>query len=840
MKPLYLELSGWGPYSSVNKIDFSKFQTGDLFLITGPTGAGKTTIFDGITYALYGEVSGKIRTKNSLRSDFASPQTETYVILEFLHDKKTYRIERHPKYTRPKRRGEGVTVKKEDAFFFTEDGDIISGISNVNEKVREILSVDYEQFKQLSMLAQGEFLDLLTTKSNQRADVFRSIFHTQIYQKMQILAGEKARKLKSEMTALEHKMEEAADWLKCEESLDSLLKQKDFSKIIKLVKTKQRDMLQQEKDVEKKLEKAERDLKETEVFCSDIQKCSMKIQQTEQELQKLSLEKQKSKKKIQQMQQKKAELENKFDEIQEMKEKKLFLDDARQKAMDGRKLQEEKNQAEMQLIRQKQRCAAARHQKWEICAKRQKEAEIQLKNAKKQFKQWTANYQKADYQLVHEREKLIRMQSGFFAASVGVLAAGLKEGEPCPVCGSVNHPEKAQAVKNAPTQQDLEKQQDATANAEEIFQTCYQKTIEYQGKVSAGEKLLAERTKEIFQEPEWKNEWECKESLDLEQEERKYRDIQENYALLRGRFDGLSKEVKAFIERKDEMQKEYQKLLEQIQNYEENVKQINYDLEQEMLFLTRTKTLMEEKQVQKSQEMEQLPDKNIILEKQGLKEDLYKEQKLLKHQKEQLIILIDHLQETLKSLGNKWKKREQLEQEYGVVGDVDRLLSGNNHLKLNLEQYVLISYFQDILRSANLRLRKMTNGRYEMFRQESVSDGRKKDHLEIEVLDYYTGKKRSIRTLSGGESFKAALCLALGLSDVIQSYAGGIQIDILFVDEGFGALDEESLNQAVDTLIQLAGEHRMIGIISHVEELKERIENQIIITKRKEGSKIQI
>ena len=211
---------------------------------------------------------------------------------------------------------------------------------------------------------------------------FVLIFHTQIYQKMQILAGEKARKLKSEMTALEHKMEEAADWLKCEESLDSLLKQKDFSKIIKLVKTKQRDMLQQEKDVEKKLEKAERDLKETEVFCSDIQKCSMKIQQTEQELQKLSLEKQKSKKKIQQMQQKKAELENKFDEIQEMKEKKLFLDDARQKAMDGRKLQEEKNQAEMQLIRQKQRCAAARHQKWEICAKRQKEAEIQLKNAK--------------------------------------------------------------------------------------------------------------------------------------------------------------------------------------------------------------------------------------------------------------------------------------------------------------------------------------------------------------------------------------------------------------------------------------------------------------------------
>lgn len=840
MKPLYLELSGWGPYSSVNKIDFSKFQTGELFLITGPTGAGKTTIFDGITYALYGEVSGKIRSKNSLRSDFALPQTETYVILKFLHNGETYKIERHPKYIRPKKRGEGITEKKEEAVLFTEDGSIISGISNVNQKVREILAVDYGQFKQLSMLAQGEFMDLLTTKSNQRAEILRSIFHTQIYQTMQILAGERARELRKAMAALNHKMEEAIDWLKDEKQMALLLEQNDFLKILEHLKIKKKDFSKAGYIAEKRLKEVEKNIHEAEIFCDAVQSRMERIQKLELELEQLSLKKQQSDEKIQKIQCQKTNLEDEFDEIQKAKEQFLFLEDAWEKAVDGRKLEEERNRSKKQLMKQEQRCAAARHQQWEIYEKRKKEAEIQLKKAKKQWEQWKVDYQDVDQKLILEKEKLIQMQSEFFAANVGVLAAGLKEGVPCPVCGSLKHPNKAETVKNAPKQQDVEKQQDIVTKVEKQFQMCYQKTMEFQEKVSSGEKLLAERKNEMFQEPEWKKEWKFIEVLDLEQEEKKYQDIQRNYARLSGKFDGLPKEVRAFIEHKDEMQKEYQSLSEKIQDYETKVQKLNHQYEQEKLSLAKEKVLIEEKQEQKDQEMKLLPAETVILEKQHQKEKLCQEQKQLKHQRENIIIVLDHLQKTLKSVEEKWKKKEKLEQEYGIIGDVDKLLSGNNHLKLSLEQYVLISYFQDILRAANIRLRKMTNGRYEMFRQENVSDGRKKDHLEIEVLDYYTGKKRSIRTLSGGESFKAALCFALGLSDVIQSYAGGIQIDILFVDEGFGALDEESLNQAVDTLIQLAGEQRMIGIISHVEELKERIEHQIVITKKKEGSSIRM
>ena len=187
-----------------------------------------------------------------------------------------------------------------------------------------------------------------------------------------------------------------------------------------------------------------------------------------------------------------------------------------------------------------------------------------------------------------------------------------------------------------------------------------------------------------------------------------------------------------------------------------------------------------------------------------------------------------------------WKERsKKLEESYGIVGDVDRLLSGNNALRLTFEQFILITYFRDILKAANIRFVKMTGGRYEMFRSETVTDARKKDNLEIEVMDYYTGKRRSVKTLSGGESFKAALCLALGLSDIVRNSAGGIQIEVLFVDEGFGSLDSESLEQAVSCLQELSGKNRMIGIISHVPELSERIEEKITVRKKNMGSSIE-
>ncbi|HAB62069.1 MAG TPA: SMC family ATPase, partial [Lachnospiraceae bacterium] len=193
-----------------------------------------------------------------------------------------------------------------------------------------------------------------------------------------------------------------------------------------------------------------------------------------------------------------------------------------------------------------------------------------------------------------------------------------------------------------------------------------------------------------------------------------------------------------------------------------------------------------------------------------------------------------------KSMKEKLAKRSSLEEEYGIVKQLDNMTKGNNPDRLVFEQYVLASYFEDILNAANLRLLIMTNSRYELLRSTGVSDARKKDSLDIEVLDHYTGKKRSVKSLSGGESFKAALSLALGMSDIIQSYAGGIEIDTLFIDEGFGTLDVESLEQALETLSKLTEKNRLIGIISHVNELKERINNQIVVERGKQGSTLEM
>ena len=201
--------------------------------------------------------------------------------------------------------------------------------------------------------------------------------------------------------------------------------------------------------------------------------------------------------------------------------------------------------------------------------------------------------------------------------------------------------------------------------------------------------------------------------------------------------------------------------------------------------------------------------------------------------------LMDAVKETKEALRDKMQVLEKVEEKYGYVKDLEAMASGKNSANLVFEQYVLAGYFDEILRAANLRFSKMTGGRYEMARMEETLDGRKKDSLEIEVMDYYTGKARPIKTLSGGESFKASLSLALGLSDVIQAMSGGIKVDVLFVDEGFGALDGESLDQACETMQSLVEHNRMIGIISHVQELRERITNQIVVERNSSGSTVK-
>lgn len=837
MKPLYLEISGWGPYPGKNQIDFSKMEKGELFLITGPTGAGKTTIFDGITYALYGEVSGKMRTKDRLRSDFAPETVDTYVNLVFLHAGKQYRVERHPKYIRRKKRGEGFTTKKEDACLFLSDKNVICGISQVNEKIQEILGINYKQFKQLSMLAQGEFLDLLMTKSGERTEIFRSVFHTQIYQNVQELAGQKARGIKDEVRAIELQMEEALRMAESPEILE-IFERKNFQEVYQLLKEKKVFFKKEKENLEEKKLGTEEKYNSICRFCEDIVREEKEIEKLKNDIDCLDKQEKSLKEKIYKKEKEYKETMLLQEEVKKWNKRVLFLEDAMKKAEEGKKIQQEKEALKISIKNQEDKVGAALFWEWKEAEEDFKRTEREKEKIEKEIEEESLHYKKLDNRRLLERRKQDCIQSMVYAANVGMLAAGLKEGVPCPVCGSMDHPKIAPIVEDVPDQNVWKIQVEKTKRIEEQFQKSYEKMIKLQHQKESIEQLLRQKEKQIPQKPEKIFRREDQLLFDKKKEKEKLKQMQQAYIMLCGRFEGLSKEVKDVLKEENKIQKEYEEKTTKIDQYEERMKKVGEEFHQIQMEYSKIMALenLERKKLEQKEEVfPSIQERKEKLEECRRLEEIIHvlDQKM----KEQMIGL-SRVEKACGSFQKKLKQKEKLEQKYGIIGDVDRLLNGNNRLRMNLEQYAMISYFQDVLKAANIRLLKMSAGRYEMYRQETVSDGRKKDHLEIEIFDAYTGKKRPVKTLSGGESFKAALCLALGLSDVIQSYAGGIQIDILFVDEGFGALDEESLHQAVVTLMELAGEHRMIGIISHVVELKEQIDKKIEVRKNKEGSYI--
>lgn len=841
MKPLFLEICGWGPYPERNRIDFEKLREG-LFLITGPTGSGKTTIFDAISYALYGEVSGSIRTKESLRSDFASQEEDTYVILEFSHRRKRYRVERHPKYMRAKKRGSGMTVKKEDAVLTLPDGTVKAGTVKVNEELSHLLSIDYDQFRQISMLAQGEFQKLLVAKSSERVEVFRSIFHTQIYKKIQALAGERARTLLGEIRDLTNKMEEAAELSEEGEGFREARENKDFPAVIICLEEEYKE----KKRLVKRAEEEGRQKKEAynsrkQIFeqsfrtAQEIEELSVQIGSLEQEIRQLEIDRENVLKEKQEIESLKEQMDLKKERLGVLKEIKGRLEQFELlKTVYAKLVQQERQQTK--------RAEAAVFQEWMEAEAEVRRYEETADSFTEQFKQAEKEYRTAEELRKKEQDAYMEMQSAFYAGSIGILAKELKEGQPCPVCGSTSHPEPALVPLEVADRIRVEKQKEAAEKAEEEFHKWYEKMLELKEQKNTAQAEWKKRKKELGKEPECGNitrdEAVSMEKLSRAKEETLLSEVREELFKAEG-------QMKAFQTEFDmpgstgELQQEYERLDEELSAYEHRKAQAAEQNTALETALSKACTLLEERRKaceDKQKQQSDLDQHKVSGEELELLEEEIKKSDT---ERERLAVLVHQRKQALRSLKEKQEKKEKLEETYGIVGDVDRLLKGDNALRLTFEQFVLITYFQDILKAANIRFLKMTGGRYEMFRSETVTDARKKDNLEIEVMDYYTGRRRSVKTLSGGESFKAALCLALGLSDIIKNSAGGIEIEVLFVDEGFGSLDSESLEQAVAALTELSGASRMIGIISHVPELSERIEQKIVVRKKNMGSIIE-
>ncbi len=871
MKPVRLTICGWGPYKGKQEISFAGLDRRGLFLVTGPTGAGKTTVFDAITYALYGSMSGSVREKNTVRSDFADADTPTYVELVMTHDGKEYTIYRNPEYLRPRKRSEGMTKEKERAVLTEPSGRSIEGSSEVTKRVCELLRLDYRQFKQLSMIAQGEFARLLSASPADKTKIFREIFGTDLYERMASYLKAQASSAYKQVMECRHKMDEDIEMLLRDRLFEGEAQAKwqeltssesyYYEGVISFLEEQLFTCRSQWKDSKKSFEKSEELVRKYTEKAAQAERTQSLFEKLEAEKIKWAelREKAPDMKKIEKTVERgeaahalqRAELQKKAaEEYADQLRKMIQVSENEMLEM------QKKKEKESSFYEQKERLAAA--YQWE---KERKEAAGTCRELaerydgqNKELCKLQKGYLQAEKEEEREKINYERAEKAYRHGIAGILGQELEEGIPCPVCGSVHHPHPAAKKQDMPDEEQVNL-------LKEIFEKAQQKRIALHGETTAC-LSKAEELGRLIQESE------------LRQKE------------LEGRLLGESKFVQEYLSGQEEtvFQKrlrEYEHILavldekdaalkrqqNELQSKEAEVQARREDWKRQLQDAGFQSEKAHQKALLTEEELKEQRDilQNYVKECHACKEMLAHLQKETKKRKR------ENLDEIRKKLAELNEEKKQLFDEqmklgarlqtvekghsslkekqtllsgllcrYSLLKDLDDAANGNNKKRLVFEQYVLASYFEDILQAANLRLQVMSAGRYELRRMQQISDGRSKDNLEIEVLDYYTGRYRSVKTLSGGETFKVSLALALGMSDVVQAGSGGIRVEALFIDEGFGSLDGESLEQACLTLQTLVEKDRLIGIISHVPELAEKIENQIRIKKTSAGSSIEV
>lgn len=871
MKPVELRISGWGPYKELQTIDFTRMEERGLFLITGATGAGKTTIFDAIMYALYGCMSGEVREKGSVRSDFAKPDTPTFVELLMTHKGESYHIYRNPEYLRPRKRkgadGKELTKEKEKAILTLPDGSSVEGSSEVTRKIEELLCLDYRQFKQISMIAQGEFTKLLTASSQEKTKIFRQIFDTGLYERIAQLLKERSNAIYKEVSGYRHKMDEDVElYHPLEESAEvfaALVQGEayDYEAVLAFLKEEKKRIGKEEKEVLAQYQKLEERTLVLNGKLVEAQKAA--------ELQK-SLERETERKQLldhrkEEMQQKEILLW-KADRAGEIRQQELLCEESA-KQIDKikqqiRHLQEETGLREQQILSlqklpEYQADFEAACELQEKLSEQERESEHNIKLCKQleaQLKQLQEVYLKLEQEELFARQTYEETEHRYRHNLAGILASELEENRPCPVCGSLHHPAPAAVTEEHLTREKVDQAKKAWLQKQEKTMRQHGETMAARGKAEQAKEKGCELMKTIGQLQERKEQLPGEIKVLLSKYTRKSFEGELNRLLqlrveraekqeqIGNLQDELQKGQELFREREEERdilltkygfasREEYQGSLlskeqieagkRELQDYEKNCR-ANEELLQHL-----------KEQVQELVLADPVKLKEEL--KEALEEKRAVQQMLSKKQESRNLT-----ERTYISLKTKLAGLKETMERYTLVKGLDDLANGNNKKRLVFEQYVLISCFEEILYAANLRLQTMSAGRYELRRVRGIVDARSKDNLEMEVLDYYTGKYRSVKTLSGGESFKVSLSLALGMSDVIQAQSGGIRVETMFIDEGFGTLDGESLDQACLVLQGLTESNRLIGLISHVPELSEKIPDQIRIHKTNTGSYAEV
>ena len=887
MKPLKIKISAFGPYKNCIDIDFEKLGESGIFLITGDTGAGKTTIFDSISFALFGEVSGSNRPVPSVRSDFADNDTETFVELEFTHKNKKYKIRRNPAYERTKKRGEGTTKTSADASLEYDDK-VISGTKNVDIKIEEILGINSKQFKQISMLAQGEFLKILFAESKDRTEIFRRIFDTDIYNQIARRLADKTRIAKAELEQLKDYFAINSSNIVWKDGIQSvqpkdvneLFIQEILEKLQQEIKVnseqfeKCQEQISKQSDENSKMEKeimAQKDKNDKIDRCQKLQDEQKVLQEKQEDIKQKEILIQKSQEiinKIFPKEEKKIELEK------EISQKQKVLQDISEKIELGNK-KEEKFKQILELIEiikvQFQKYSELKDGKAELEDKIKKLQVIIKEQENKKIA--SENAQKIEAEWEKLSTEVLEKEKEFFREQAGILAENLKENEPCPVCGSLHHPNLAIKSKSVLTKEELDNLKEKEEKSRKTLTDATNKVTEINSKI---ETLI----KEFGEKPDV--ELYNKKYAEISEElEKAYNQLNDNYKQIMLKdiviesfeydifkekiTNKISKEREEFLKlqtQQEENKKQIDELLqkqEKAQNdYQNTLKELGFENEEQYKksVLNNSQIEIFSKEIEKyktdvtinATKLEEIQKEIKGFEKVDLTAKIQefnnKKQELEDMRKQQMEYhrIFENNNRILVDLQTNSKKLDSKIKEFTMVEDLSKIANGTVYGKrrIEFEQFVQASYFDMVIIEANKRLLKMTDNRFLLVRKESSERVSDKIGLELEVIDNYNGKRRDVKSLSGGEAFKAALSLALGLSDVIQSYSGGIVVDTMFIDEGFGSLDTESREQAINTLNQLTDNHKLIGIISHVTELKERIDKKIIVTKSTEGSKITI
>lgn len=808
MRPIILTMSAFGPYAGETRLELDRLGRGGIYLITGDTGAGKTTIFDAITFALYGEASGDTREPGMLRSKYAEAAVPTYVELEFEHGGKRYRVWRCPEYTRPALRGGGMTQQRAEAELTYPDGQVVTKVREVDAAVRDILSLDRSQFSRIAMIAQGDFQKLLLADTRERQAIFRELFQTRYYQKLQERLKEESGALHNDCQALKNALLQYAAGLLCDEAAEReerVQKARTGDLPTAEILTVLEELLEKDSGRQKDLEAEQAGLQQRMAGVNEGlgQLLEQKRRRTELEKQLLGTEKEKADLLAAEQRLTKTAGAQREQLAAWREEQKSLMQAGEQRAG----LLHEKEQKEEEFAKLK-----AFSRDWKA-----------YKDDKEVLARLQEDYRTKRNQAEEQNERYRQEYGAFLDAQAGILAAELVAGEPCPVCGSLEHPAPAPRRGRTLTQQELEKLQGEAAKAqkraeEASSQAGRQSGIlqqkELQLQETLGQLLGSGTTYSLDKDASWRDE-----------QNRRWKELERTIPELKQRIAGEEKAIR----RRDKLEKH-------LPGEEEKLGR----LEQELSACREKQAALESRREEQRQQLENLSSPEQSEQENRLNEQktlLNRENQELMAEQKRLHARITGNTRTRAALQETAERLTRQEERWSWVKALAATANGaiNGREKIMLETYVQITCFERVIRRANLRLMKMSRNQYELVRRLEAGNNRSQSGLELDVIDHYNGTRRSVRTLSGGETFQASLCLALGLSDEVQANAGGIQLDTLFVDEGFGSLDEEALRQAIETLGSLAGGSRLVGIISHVGELKERIDRQIVVTKAPSG-----